>query len=112
MRMEDSVVDAALVLKPLETRIEAATSAGFKGVIVDWVNRGRTRILLDLAEVDFIDSSGLGALISSLKSIGEGGKLAICNVSPPVMKIFQLTRMFRIFKIFDSKEKALSFLNN
>lgn len=109
MRMKDAIMAGVLVLQPLEPRIDAAASAGFKGAVVDWINKGHERIVLDMTHIDFIDSSGLGALISSLKSVGNAGELILCHVSQPVMKVFTLTRMHRIFKIFDSTEQAVSF---
>lgn len=111
MEMKDSVIDDLLVVTPLSDRIEVPTSSGFKGAMVDRINQGYRRILLDLVNVDFIDSSGLGAIISSLKSLGEGGEFAVCNLSKSVENLFQLTQMHRLFNIFDSREKALAHLS-
>ena len=112
MQMEDQLIGDVLVLKPVSRRIEAATSAGFKGAVADWIARGHNRIVLDLADVEFIDSSGLGALISSLRSVGQGGDLVLCNISTQVMNLFCLTRTNRVFKIFNSREKSVNYFTS
>ncbi|HSO67421.1 MAG TPA: STAS domain-containing protein, partial [Desulfatirhabdiaceae bacterium] len=62
---------------------------------------------LDLTYVEFIDSSGLSVLISVLKTLAGKGELLLCSISNTVMSLFKLTRMDRIFKIYDSVEEAL-----
>ena len=58
-------------------------------------------ILIDLQEVTFIDSSGLGALVSALKMVRtRGGKLFICSINDQVRMLFELTSMDRVFKVF------------
>lgn len=58
-------------------------------------------ILVDLKEVSFMDSSGLGALVTSLKAVrAAGGKLCICSVNEQVRILFELTSMDRVFEIF------------
>ncbi len=112
MQLEDKNVGDILIVKPLEKRIDASSSTDFKGKMVDWINGGNHRIVLNLSEVDFIDSSGLGAMVSSLKSIGNNGDLVICGIRDTVMSLFRLTRMNRVFQIFASEEEALNALAN
>ncbi len=112
MEMEHAIVGKVLVLTLLQDRLEAATSAGFKSGVLDSINAGHNKIVLDLKKVKFIDSSGLGALISSLKSLDDGGQLVLCNVAKTVMNLFKLTRMDLVFKIFGSTQKAVSALSN
>jgi len=107
MEIEEKKVGDVLVVLPREKRIDASVSTGFKGKMVDWINQGNRRIILDLSHVDFIDSSGLGAIISSLKTIGSDGDLVICGVRETVMSLFRLTRMNRVFQIFTSEQEAL-----
>ncbi|GAB4284352.1 MAG: STAS domain-containing protein [Oscillatoriaceae cyanobacterium] len=58
-------------------------------------------ILIDLQEVTFIDSSGLGALVSALKMVRtRGGKLFICSINDQVRMLFELTSMDRVFKVY------------
>ena len=111
MIFEDKWMGEILTVKPLEKRIDASSSANFKGHMVDWVNEGKHHIVLDLSEVDFIDSSGLVAIVSVLKIIGPGGDLVICGMTETVMNLFRLTRMNRVFQIFSSRETAVNTLS-
>jgi len=107
MQIHQSKVGEVLIVRPLEKRIDAATATEFKEKMSDWIGAGHRRIVLNLTEVDFIDSSGLGAIVSGLKRIGNEGDLVICNVKETVMSLFRLTRMNRVFDIFQSEEEAI-----
>ncbi len=64
--------------------------------------------MLDLGKVLFIDSSGLGALISCLKTIkGLEGELVLCRISNPVNNIFKIIQMNHVFDIFNTKKDAV-----
>lgn len=91
-------------------RLDAATATYFKSTLVDYINNGNTRIVLDLSQVDFVDSSGLGAIISVLKTMGDEGELLLCAINPAVMSLFRLTRLDRIFRIFATAEAAVASL--
>ena len=107
MQIEGKKVGGQLVVTPLEKRLDASSAADFKGKIVDWINAGNSRIILDLSQVDFVDSSGLGAIVSCLKTLGGQGDLVICGIKETVMSLFQLTRMNRVFQIFPTQTEAL-----
>ena len=65
--------------------------------------------VIDLAQVDFMDSSGLVALVTGLKAARESGcRLVLCNVQPPVRLIFELTQLDSVFEIFESYEAVLT----
>jgi len=107
MNMEERQEGEVLVLKPLFKRLDAYTSASFKGWVVDRIIGGAKRIVLNLERVDFIDSTGLGALISLLKTIGDRDDFVLCGVRMPVTSLFRVTRMDRVFGIHESEEEAL-----
>ena len=112
MRIEDKKIGEILLVKPLGKRIDAPSAPEFKSAMLNWIDTGYTRILLDLSEVDFIDSSGLGSIVSTLKAIGDKGDLSICGLKETVMSLFRLTRMDRVFQIFSTEEEALKTLKN
>ncbi|MFO7963234.1 MAG: STAS domain-containing protein [Desulfobacterales bacterium] len=107
MRLQENKIADVLIVRPLEKRIDAATATDFHQKISDWIDSGNRRIVLNLSKVDFMDSSGLGAIVSGLKKIGNEGKIVICTVKETVMSLFRLTRMDRVFDIFGSEEEAL-----
>ena len=55
-------IDQVLVVQPMEKRLDAAIAPAFKGQMVDYINQGHSKLVLNLAEVEFVDSSGLTAL--------------------------------------------------
>jgi anti-anti-sigma factor len=65
------------------------------------IERGAKIILVDFKNVTFMDSSGLGALVTALKTVRSvGGKLCVCSVNQQVKILFELTSMDRVFEIF------------
>jgi anti-sigma B factor antagonist len=112
MQIEDRKIGNVLVVKPLEKRIDAFSATAFKGKMIDWITGGSNRIVLDLSEVDFIDSSGLGVIVSSLKAVGKQGGLILCGIRETVLSLFRLTRMDRVFQIVSSPEEAVKALSH
>ncbi len=74
--------------------------------ISDIVASGVDIVLIDLKNVKFVDSSGLGALVSAMQMVRKAdGKLFLCSVSDQVQMLFQLTRMDRIFQFYADKDE-------
>jgi len=70
---------------------------------------GADNVIVDLSAVEFIDSSFLGVLVAGLKKATlVNGDLKICGLQPQVENIFELTRLYQIYDIFDSLEEAKS----
>lgn len=111
MRFEQTTVGDVLVAKVLESRIVADVAPRFKHQLIDYVNSGNRSIALDMSAVSFIDSSGLGALVSSLKAIGNDGDLVLCGTGGTVNSMFKLTRMDKVFRMFDTPEEAVTALS-
>lgn len=108
MRIQSEVQDALLVLQPMGKRLDAAEAIGFKAFVFEQVAKGHTRIGIDFSEVEFIDSSGLGCLVSCLKHIGARGSLFLCNPQSAVQTTFKLSRMDKVFRIFESREAMVA----
>jgi anti-anti-sigma factor len=73
------------------------------------VAAGDRLVLIDLAEVNFMDSSGLGALVAALKMLKTaGGDLYLCSIGDPVKSLFALTRMDRVFEIFRDRKQFIT----
>jgi len=111
MQFEESTIKNALVVRVRESRIVADIAPQFKEGLIAYVRRGNKNIVLDLSEVTFIDSSGLGALIGSLKAVGTDGELVLCGARDAVVSMLKLTRMDKVFHIFGTPEEAASSLS-
>jgi len=72
----------------------------------DIVAEGAKTVLIDLKDVAFMDSSGLSALVSALKTVRtSGGKLYLCAINDQVRMVFDLTRMDRVFETFANEDE-------
>lgn len=90
-----------------EERIDAHNSAELKGTILRLIEQGEINIIVQLEQVRFIDSSGLGALLSGHKNAAaKSGKLVITNLQQQVLSMFELTRLNRIFEIYADLNEA------
>jgi anti-sigma B factor antagonist len=89
-------------------RIDAAIAIQFKEDMRAATSGAPGRIILDLTAVDFIDSSGLGAIVASMKQLEDTQKLDLAGLSPTVAKVFRLTRMDTVFDVYDTVDAALA----
>lgn len=95
------------IIKVEDPRIDAAIAIQFKDCMRAEVAEPATRIVLDLSNVAFIDSSGLGAIVATMKQMDEHQKLDLAGLSPAVDKVFRLTRMDTVFAIYPSVDAAM-----
>lgn len=95
-------IDDMLVVTALEPRIDAAGAIRFKDRMRELVQNPAPRVILDLSQVNFLDSSGLGAVVAVMKILGPERKLELSGLTPTVQKVFRLTRMDSVFTIHDS----------
>jgi anti-sigma B factor antagonist len=98
----------ALVLRVEESRVDAAVAIQFKGAVMDATKNAEARVILDMSLVDFLDSSGLGAVVAIMKLLAPATKLELAGLTPIVAKVFRLTRMDQVFAIHSSAEEALA----
>jgi anti-sigma B factor antagonist len=96
----------AVVTVPVE-ELDAGNTVEFKRDVAPVLDAS-TKVVLDLGRVRFMDSSGLGALLSCLRKLNErGGDLKLCAISKPVRTVIELVRMHRIFDIYVTREEAV-----
>ena len=95
-----------IIVKVHAKRLDAHLAPEFKAQLVHLVQSGHERIVMDMAALEFIDSSGLGALIAGLKALGGRGEMVLCGITPRLLSLFQLTRVDRLLHIFASVEEA------
>lgn len=69
------------------------------------------KIVLDMAKIEYMDSSFIGALVGGLKNVlSKGGEMALVNINKDVMALFELTRLDKVFKIYDDVNEAINSL--
>lgn len=99
MQFETTIYADLIVIHLHATRIDAAGAIDFKEGMRDFTQDPTRRVMLDLSQVGFIDSSGLGAVVAVRKSLGPDRQLELAGLTPPVQKVFRLTRMDSVFPI-------------
>lgn len=91
--------DQQLTVVVTESRIDAAIATQFKDHLRSIVMKSRKPVHLDMARVDFMDSSGLGAMIAVRKSLPSDTPLVLLSLTPNVERVFRLTRMDSVFDL-------------
>jgi len=95
----------------LAGRLNLETAAVLKAAVRRVIARGCCNILLDMQGVEFINSSGLGALVSVLKDVRiAGGRLALCHLARYVKEIFEVTQLANVFVLYATDRDALVML--
>lgn len=80
----------------------------FRELIHDTLESGKKKILLNMSEVYYLDSSGLGELVAAHTTVTrQGGKLKLMKLTRRVQDVVQLTRVYRIFEVFQDEETAV-----
>ena len=108
MKLSSSLTDTLRIITVEETRIDAAVAIQFKDAMRTETAEGPDRVILDLSTVEFIDSSGLGAIVASMKQLGRDRRLDLAGLTLAVDKVFRLTRMDTVFKLYQTLDDALN----
>ncbi|MDQ3758023.1 MAG: STAS domain-containing protein [Actinomycetota bacterium] len=98
--------DACVVLS-VSGEVDLATAPELRQRLVDLVADGHRRIVVDMSETEFLDSTGLGALVVGLKRLrAHDGEMRVVCTTPRVRKVFEITHVDRVLPLFDSVEQA------
>ncbi|NLD35723.1 MAG: STAS domain-containing protein [Desulfatiglans sp.] len=107
MDINEEIIDKVGVVK-LTGRLDAASVKSFKDTVSSLVKKEICNIVVDMKDVEFIDSSGLGSLVSCLRIVNnEGGDIRLSSLQNQIRALLELTRMHRVFQIFDDTDTAI-----
>ena len=116
----------ATVVRPEGGRLDLDAAAQFRGRLHQLIQSGHRNLVIDLSEISFIDSSGLGALVSALKLLKNGrdrrrvprtggsrrgaarGDVRLASAQPPVLSLLEVIRLDRVFHSFESVDAAVT----
>ncbi|HTA40997.1 MAG TPA: STAS domain-containing protein [Bryobacteraceae bacterium] len=102
----DKLGDVNVAAIPVD-ELDASNAGEFKRDIAPVLQSG-AKLVLDLSRLSFVDSSGLGAMLSCLRQLtARSGDLKLCGMSKQVRALFELVRMHRIFDIYGTREEAV-----
>lgn len=106
MSLTSTVYGNARIVTVNSERIDAAMAIQFKEDMRVETEQGPDHVILDLSSVAFIDSSGLGAIVAAMKQLDDHRQLDLAGLTPMVEKVFRLTRMDTVFKLYASLDEA------
>ncbi|MEM9090030.1 MAG: STAS domain-containing protein [Cyanobacteria bacterium P01_F01_bin.53] len=99
--------EQVIILAPTG-RLDITTAWQFRLKLQEAISEATPYILVNLSEVNFIDSSGLTSLVAGMRDADKiGGSFRICNVHPEAKLVFEVTMMDSVFEIYETEEKAL-----
>jgi anti-sigma B factor antagonist len=95
------------VVAPTVENLDAGVAKAFKSAMAPVLEAHR-QVILDMSRVEFMDSSGLGALISCLRDVtAKGGDLKLFGLNKKIRALFEMVRLHRLFEIYNTKAEAL-----
>ncbi len=104
----EQTIDAERHVLAVRGEIDLFTAPELKQVLAESIEAGRTRIIVDLTETTFLDSTALGVLIGAVKRLrSRHGALAIVNVDENIAKTFEITGLDQIFTILSTRDEAV-----
>lgn len=95
-----------LLIEISTERLDAAAAPALRKSFETGEHVGLSRVILDLGQVEFIDSTGLGVLVSLLKQMAPGGRIAVVGAGPGPTRLFQITRLDTLFTLCADIEEA------
>jgi len=108
MKLKTAIDGVRAIVSVMEERLDAHNSENLKSEMNRLFEVGVKDIIVDLKEVRFIDSSGLGVLVSGYKnSSTRQGSLKLAGLQTQVKSMFELTRLYRVFDIFQTVDSAI-----
>lgn len=96
-----------LVIRMTEPRLDHPIAGDFRDSVLERAKATRLTVVLDLSGVDFIDSSGLGALMGIRKRLGWSVRIVLAGLRSPVFRVFELARVTSVFTFYTSVDAAV-----
>ena len=102
--------DIAVII--LSGEVDAYTCARLRQAMIEAIEDGGANLVVDMKNVEYIDSSGLGTLVGGLKRVSERqGTIAVVCTNPQIRKVFDITGLVKVFPIYGSEDDAVKALN-
>ncbi len=107
MKFDDSLHDEIAVFEVSGKIMGGEETTMFHGKLHEYINQNKKNVVVDLARVDWVNSVGLGMLISALTTVkNSGGRLVLANITK-IESILTITRLITVFEHYDSRDEAL-----
>jgi len=104
------VVGGVTIIRPECSHLDASRSKEFRREVVERLSRGM-HVLLDLSHIQFVDSSGCGAVLACSRKVDPDGdgheEVKLCGVTRAVRSVFQMVRLHKVLEIYNDRDEAL-----
>ena len=110
MRIDVANEGVVTIVRPVGERLDIEVASDFRAMLLSLIEQGHRRLVVDLTDVSFIDSSGLGALVSALKTLKRsdvGGDVRLARVQAQVVSLLEIIRLNRVFTTYPTVEQAV-----
>lgn len=109
MRLNDREQDGIIVLEPKGKIMGGPDASLLHDKLHECIEANKKQVVIDLAQVDWMNSTGLGILISSYTTLkNNGGELKLANVTDKIKSLLTITKLITVFEAFDSVDDALT----
>jgi anti-sigma B factor antagonist len=102
-----------VIVIELPSRLDASISNDLKEIISSHVSNNKYKFLIDFSKTAFIDSSGLGAIVSKISICRtNNGDVSLCNVNNKIKEVLNITHLDKILKIYKTLDEGINSLSN
>lgn len=109
MKIENRVVGDVQILDCSGKITLGEGTMAIRNTVRELLKNGNKKIVLNLADVNYIDSSGIGELVSSFTTVtNQGGQLKLLNLTKKIHELLAITKLLTVFSVFDSEQAAIS----
>jgi anti-sigma B factor antagonist len=109
LKMSNREVNGIVIIDLSGQLTLGESSAAIRDEVRDQTSQGSRKILLNLANVTYIDSAGLGELTAAYTSVkNRGGELKLLNLTKRVHDLMQITKLYTVFDVYDDEKKAIA----
>ncbi|MBN2009278.1 STAS domain-containing protein [candidate division KSB1 bacterium] len=103
-------IENTLLIKFLDTKIEFSTTSKLRSKLFELAQKGNQRFIIDLTNIDRIDSSGIGVFIAFWKMFGNDARIVFCHLQPHIKNVFNAASLLKIFPIAIDEQEAIGML--
>lgn len=107
MQLQVSEVGRNVIIALQQPRLDHVVAAAFRDKVLEKAGATEQTLILDLSQVEFMDSSGLGALMGIRKRLGWSVRIVLAGLRSPVFRVFELAQVTSVFAFYTSVETAL-----
>lgn len=108
MDLEITLLEQVTVVAP-KADLDAVAAEKLRRTLRDLIEQGKTRLVVDLGRVRYIESAGLGELVSAMKRAREaGGDVRLCDLQADVLRIFEITWLNRAMLLYPTRQEAVA----